>query len=184
LAVLRRSFGFSILAIIAANGSLWRLLGTHEGLGLAQHPQLWLIPPAVCVLVASYLNRSRLSQQQMTSIRYFSAIVIYAASTADIFLNGIANAPWLPGVLAVLAIAGIFAGIMLRVRAFLFLGTTFLMVSLMTVIWHAAVELRYTFIWYVSGIFAGVLIIVLFGLFEKRRDDVLRVVDNVRRWDA
>jgi hypothetical protein len=184
LAVMRRSFGFSILAVVAANGSLWRLLGTHEGLGLAQHPQLWLIPPAICVLVASYLNRSRLSQQQMTSIRYFSAIVIYAASTADIFLNGVANAPWLPGVLAGLSIAGVFAGIMLRVRAFLFLGTTFLMVSLMTIIWHAAVELHYTYLWYVSGIVAGLLILVLFGLFEKRRDDVLRVVENLQKWDA
>ena len=184
LAVLRRSFGFSILAVIAANGSLWRLLGTHEGLSLAQHPQLWLIPPAVCVLVASYLNRARLSDQQMTSIRYLSAIVIYASSTADIFLNGVAEAPWLPAALAALAIAGIFAGIMLRVRAFLYLGTTFLMVSLMTVIWHAAVERHHIWILWVCGIVAGLLILALFGLFEKRRDDLIRVVDNLRQWDA
>jgi hypothetical protein len=184
LSVLRRSYGFSILAVVATNGSLWRLLGTHEGLGLAEHPQLWLIPPAVCVLVASYLNRDRLNGQQMTSIRYVAAIVIYAASTADIFLNGVAEAPWLPGVLALFAIAGVFAGIMLRVRAFLFLGTTFLIVSLMTIIWTAAVHIGHTSVWWVSGIVAGVLIIVLFGIFEKRRDDVLRVVDNLRHWDG
>ncbi|MCA9100696.1 MAG: hypothetical protein KDA63_06090 [Planctomycetales bacterium] len=54
----------------------------------------------------------------------------------------------------------------------------------MTVIWHAAVELDHTWIWCVSGIIAGLLIIVVFGLFEKRRDDLLRVVDNLRHWDA
>ncbi|MEZ6070500.1 MAG: hypothetical protein R3C10_09565 [Pirellulales bacterium] len=83
-----------------------------------------------------------------------------------------------------IAIASIFAGIILQVRAFLFLGTTFLVVSLMTVIWHAAVELDHNWIWWVSGIIAGLLIIVVFGLFKKRRDDLLRVVDNLRHWDA
>ena len=120
----------------------------------------------------------------MTTIRYLSAIVIYAASTADIFLNGVANAPWLPGVLALLAIMGIFAGIVLRVRAFLFLGTTFLLVALMTIIWYAAVERSQTWIWWVSGIVVGVLIITLFGLFEKKRDDVLRVVEDLKQWQA
>jgi hypothetical protein len=96
----------------------------------------------------------------------------------------VASAPWLPGVLALFAILGIFAGIMLRVRAFLFLGTTFLSVALMTIIWYAAVELDHTWIWWVSGIVVGVLIIALFGLFEKRRDDVLRVVENLKQWQA
>jgi hypothetical protein len=30
----------------------------------------------------------------------------------------------------------------------------------------------------------GTLIIALFGLFEKRRDDVLRVVEQLRQWEA
>ncbi len=184
LALLRRSLLFTMLALLAANGSLWRLLYVSDGLSLTQHPQLWLIPPALCVLAASYLNRRQLNQQQLTTIRYLSAIVIYAASTADIFITGVAAAPWLPGVLAAFAIAGIFAGIMFRVRAFLFLGTTFLMVALLTVIWYAAVELDHTWIWWVSGIIAGVLIIALFGLFEKQRDSVMRVVENLRQWES
>lgn len=184
LAVLRKSLLFSILAVLAANASLWRLLYTQEGLSLTEHPQLWLIPPAICVLIASYLNRQRLNSQQTTAVRYLSAIVIYAASTADIFLNGVAEAPWLPGVLAGLSLLGIFAGIVLRVRAFLFLGTTFLVVSLLTVIWYAAVELDRTWIWWVSGIVTGVLIIALFGLFEKKRDEVLRIVENLKQWES
>ena len=182
MATLRRSFTFSMLAVLAANGSLWRLLYTREGLGLSEHPQLWLIPPAVCVLAATYLNRNRLGQQQMTTIRYLAAIVIYASSTADIFISGVAQAPWLPGVLAAVSLAGIFAGIVLRVRAFLFLGTTFLLVALLTIIWYAAVELSHTWIWWVSGIVAGILIITSFGLVENTRDDVFRGVENLRQW--
>jgi hypothetical protein len=50
-------------------------------------------------------------------VRYGSAIVIYASSTAEIFINGVADAPWLPMVLAGLSILGVFAGILLQVRA-------------------------------------------------------------------
>ena len=68
-------------------------------------------------------------------------MIIYVSSTADIFINGVAEAPWLPLVLAGLSIAGIFAGILLRVRAFLYLGTSFLVLALLTIIWYAAVDL-------------------------------------------
>ena len=155
LSVLRRSFGFGILAALAVNGGLWYLLHQTEKLGLLEHPQLWLIPPALCVLAAAYLNRQRLSETQMTTVRYLTSTVIYTASTADIFLNGVAQAPWLPLVLAAISILGILAGIALRVRAFLFLGTSFLVLSLMTIIWYAAVDLHQTWLWFVTGIVMG-----------------------------
>jgi hypothetical protein len=184
VSALRKSFGFAMLAAVAANGSLWYLLHKGEGLGLADHPQLWLIPPALCVLVAGYLNRQRLSAEQSAALRYGSAIVIYASSTADVFINGVADAPWLPAVLAGLSILGVFAGIVLRVRAFLYLGITFLIVALMTIIWYAAVERERTWILWVAGIVTGVLILFLLGLFEKRRDDVLRMVERLKQWEA
>ena len=141
LSVMRRSFGFGVLAALAANGGLWYFLQTTAGIQFLAHPQIWLIPPAVCALAAAYLNRDQLDESQMTSIRYLTSAVIYTSSTADIFVNGVAEAPWLPFVLAGLSLAGIFAGIMLRVRAFLFLGLAFLGIALFTVIWHAAVDL-------------------------------------------
>ncbi len=184
LCLLRKSFWFGMLAAVSANGSLWYWLYATDGLALYEHPQLWLIPPALCVLVAAQLNRARLSGEQMTAIRYLSAIVVYASSTTDVFINGVGDAPWLPVALAGLALLGIFAGILLRVRAFLYLGTSFLMVALFTVIWHAAVEQDRTWIWWVTGIVTGVLIIALFGLFEKKRDDMLRLVERIKAWEA
>ena len=182
LCVLRRSFLYGMLAAIAANGALWFFLSQQDGLNLTHHPQLWLVPPALCALIAGYINRAHLTQEQSAALRYASAIVIYVSSTADVFINGVADAPWLPAVLAGLSILGVLAGILLRVRAFLYLGTAFLVVALMTVIWHAAEER--TWIWWVAGIITGSLIIALFGLFEKRRDDVLRVVEELKHWEA
>jgi hypothetical protein len=183
LSVMRRSFGFGILAALAANGGLWYYLHATADIRFLAHPQLWLIPPALCILAAAYLNRQQLDEARMTSIRYLTSAVIYTSSTADIFINGVAQAPWLPYVLAGLSIAGIFAGIMLRVRAFLFLGLAFLGIALFTVIWHAAVDLRQTWLWYVSGIVAGIVIIAVFALFERKRNEVLRVVDQLKTWD-
>jgi hypothetical protein len=184
LSVLRRSPVYTVLAAIAANGSLWFWLYSREGFGFLEHPQLWLIPPALAALVAGYINRERLTVQQLAALRYAAAIVIYVSSTADVFINGVADAPWLPAVLAGLSIAGVFAGILLRVRAFLYLGTAFLVVALMTIIWHAAIHQQRTWILWVAGIVTGALIIALFGVFEKRRDDVLRVIEQLKHWEA
>jgi hypothetical protein len=40
----------------------------------------------------------------------------------------------------VLSVAGVLAGLLMRVRAFLFLGTTFLLLSIVTMIWTASVN--------------------------------------------
>jgi hypothetical protein len=184
LAVLRRSFGFGILAALAANGGLWYFLQKQPGFGFLEHPQIWLIPPAMCVLVAAYLNRERLSPAQMTQIRYITAMTIYVSSTADIFLNGMDDAPWLPFVLGGLAIIGVMAGILFRVRAFLYLGTSFLVLSLLCMIYHAAHDLGQTWLWYACGIALGALIYVAFAIVEKKRQEFLHVLERLKEWEA
>jgi hypothetical protein len=183
LSIMRRSFVYGVLAAAAANGGLWYLLAQADGWGLLEHPQLWFIPPALCVLAAAYLNREHMGETELATIRYAAAAVIFISSTADIFLVGVAEAPWLPLVLAALSLAGIFAGIWLRVRSFLLLGTGFLVLALLTVIWYAAVDLEQTWVWSVSGIIAGVLIIALFAVFEKKRQEVLGVLAQLKEWD-
>ena len=183
LALIRSSVGFSALAALAGNGAFWSWLRYHDQLSLIAHPQLWVIPPALCVLVGAYLNRDLLTRSQLAGIRYAAATTIYLASTADLVLTGVARAPWLSAVLAALAVVGIFAGILLRVRGFLFLGFGFLGLAVFSMIWYAAVDLHQTWLWAASGIVAGVGILIVFGLFEKKRQDVLRVVGNLREWN-
>jgi hypothetical protein len=184
MALWRSKPGFGILAILAYNAALWTVLGRWPGYGLLEHPQLWIIPPAICVLIAGQLNRDRLSPSQLTSIRYGAAMAIYLASTADIALTGVSREPWLPLVLGGLALLGLFAGILLRARGFLFLGFGFLLLALFTMIWHAAVDLEQTWIWWACGIIAGLLILGMVALFEKKRLEILRLVDQLRDWNA
>jgi len=182
LSILRRSFLFGLLAAIAGNGGLWYLLHRSEDYRFLQHPQLWLIPAAVSVLIAAYLNREDFSEQQMTGIRYLALLTIYVSSTADIFINGVAQSPWLPPILAALSIVGVFCGIMFRIRAFLILGSVFLLLAITTMIYYASVNFGWTWLWYVAGIITGALIIATFAVFEKKRAEVLRVVDGLKDW--
>jgi hypothetical protein len=183
LSVTRKSFGFGVLASLAANGGLLYLLHHNFEYRLFEHAQLWLIPGALCVLAAAYLNREQLTPQQFAAIRYITMMIIYVSSTADIFLTGVRESPWLPMVLAALSVAGVFAGIMLRVRSFLFLGLSFLVLSLVTMIVSAQLNLGLYWLKWLAGISLGVAVIVVFALFEKKRNEVLKVVEELKQWD-
>jgi hypothetical protein len=183
LSILRRSFVFGLLAAVAGNGGLWYLLHRTDDYQFLQHPQLWLIPVALSVLLAAYLNEDDFTEDQMAGIRYLSLVMIYASSTADIFVNGVAESPWLPLVLAALSLAGVFSGIVFRIRGLLLLGSVFLLIAIITMIWYASVNLGWTWLWYVAGIATGATIIFMFALFEKKRAEVLRVVEGFKDWD-
>jgi hypothetical protein len=181
VAVTKRSFWFALLAALAVNFGLWSML-YHYGWQFVIHPQLWLIPLALILLVSEYVNRDRLSRGQGLSLRYLALGLLYLSSTADMFITGVGNSVILPLVLAVLSILGVLAGIVLRVRAFLFLGVSFLFLVIFSMIWHAAVDRTQTWVWWASGIVLGVGIVALFAVFEKRRNDVLRLIDEIKKW--
>jgi prepilin signal peptidase PulO-like enzyme (type II secretory pathway) len=65
----------------------------------------------------------------------------------------------------------------------LWLGSMFLCVAMFTVIWHAAVDLEQTWVWYVSGIVMGVLILTMFALFEKRREQLKALASELQTWE-
>ena len=138
---------------------------------------------ALSVLLAAYLNEDRLTEDQMTGVRYLSLVTIYVSSTADIFVNGVANSPWLPLILGSFSLAGVFAGILFRIRGLLLLGAIFLLLSIITMIWYASINFGWTWLWYVAGIVTGATIIFMFALFEKKRSEVLRVVEGLKEWE-
>ena len=91
------------------------------------------------VLAAEQVNRDRLRPAQALGLRYAGLLLVYLSSTADLFLTGLGRGVQLPIALALLAVAGVLLGTLLRVRAFLFLGVTFLSLAVFAQIWHAAV---------------------------------------------
>jgi hypothetical protein len=183
LSVMRHSFLIGLLAALAGNGGLWHFF-QGEGYDFYQHPQLWLIPAALSVLAAARVNRESLTQDQMTVIRYASLMTIYVSSTAELFINGVADSPWLSVILAALSVSGVIAGLILRVRAFLFLGTGFLLLAVLTMIWSASVNLGWGWLWYVTGIAMGIFIIYAVAMFERKRTRMLNLLDQLKQWKA
>ncbi len=179
---LRKSMLYWGASVITGNAALWFALHSTD-FQFTQHPQLWVIPPALSLLAIVQILKERLPREQVVAGRYLATSSIYVASTAEVFIQGIAEAPWLPIVLAALSICGIVAGIALRIRAMLWLGSMFLCVAMFTVIWHAAVDLEQTWVWYVSGIVMGVVILTIFALFEKRKEQLKGLVSKLQTWE-
>jgi hypothetical protein len=182
LSYTRKSWAAMVAAGVSGNGALWALL-TNSHLPLVENPQLWLIPPALSVLAAAQVNRQRLAPEALAAIRYAATIVIYVSSTSEIFTRGFGSGLIPPMVLLGLAVIGALAGIALRVRAFLFLGSTFTLVALIAMVRHAAQSLEHVWPWWVFGISLGVAVLILFGIFEKKRPEVILLITRLRKWE-
>jgi hypothetical protein len=182
LSGLRKSIASGLAAALAANVALWTIL-VDSGVSIWEHPQFWLIPPAVSVLIAGQINHRRLSANQQATLRYASVIVIYLSSTSEIFIRGIGESLWPPLILAGLAIAGVFLGIILQVRAFLYLGTSFVLLAIVSMVWHAQRAFQHTWPWWAFGIGSGICILVLFAVFEKQRPQITRWINQLRQWE-
>ena len=183
ISYVHRSLICGLAAIVFGNFALWQYYGRVEGFSFAEHPQLWLIPPAVSVLIAAQLSLRKLTAAQLALVRYICITTIYLSSTSEIFINGLGTQLWPPMVLALLSVAGIFAGIMLQVRAFLYLGAVSLLFAMVTMVSHAQQKLEHVWPWWAFGITLGIGILVMFGLFEKRKNDMRAVVDRLKTWD-
>jgi len=184
LSFTRRSLAFVLLAFVAINFGLWAILHENQ-MAFIEHPQLWLIPFALTGLLAEHLNRDRLSKSQKNTIRYVSLTVIYLSSTAETMLTGLGQDPIRAVALVVLSLLGVFAGMMMRVRAFLFLGSLFLLLGIVSVVRHAALvaQGQGRIVWLVAGIVLGMAIFALFAVFEKRRNELLNLLKKLKDWD-
>lgn len=171
-------------SVIFGNFALWLFINRFPGFSFLEHPQLWLIPPAVSALIAGQLSRAVLTHHQLVTLRYVCVAMIYVSSTSEIFISGIGEKLWPPMVLASLAVIGIMAGIMLQVKSFLYFGALFLLMAMIAMVSHAHQRLDHVWPWWAFGIGLGLTILVMFGLFEKRKNDMKAIADGLREWDA
>ncbi|MBN4006996.1 DUF2157 domain-containing protein [Nostoc sp. LPT] len=92
------------------------------------------------------------------------------------------NAAWIPGILSLIAI---FAGLALRVRAFLYIGTA---TFLITTIYQSVIfSLQYSFLKWVVGLLVGILLIYIAANFETRRAQITSLIrsaiDEFQSWE-
>jgi len=166
---------------LAGNAALWVLFHESETLQFASHPQFWLIPPAVSVLVAGQFHRNRLSQPQLAGIRYGCMMLIYLSSTSKVFFVSAGKSIAAPIILALLSLAGVVTGIALRVRAFLYLGTGFVFLSVFSMVWNAYQNIRHVGIWWAICIALGIAILALYGMFEMKKENIRALIERLRR---
>ncbi len=183
LSGLRRSVASGLAAALAGNAALWSML-TDADVSIWSHPQFWLIPPAVSAMIAGQINQRRLTPQQMAALRYAAVLVIYLSSTSEIFLQGIGQELWPLMLLAGLSVAGFFLGIILRVRSFLYLGASFVLLSVISMVWHAHVAIQHSWPLWAFGIGLGICILVLFGVFEKQRPQLTAWIERIQQWET
>ena len=143
-------------AALATNAALWALLAHHE-VPFAVHPQAWVIPLALIVLVSEHVNRRQLRPEASDGLRYLGhRDDLRRVGGGHVHRRASGSRCGCRWCWRCCASPGVLAGILLRVRAFLFLGVGFLLLDVFAMIWHAAVDLRQTWVWYASGIVLGV----------------------------
>ena len=146
---------------------------------LAWSPAAWPVPwsPAGTRWDSATAAGRRTSMRPRRSLS-----VIYVSSTTEFWRN-IGQSAVLPRVTILLAVLGVLAGILLRVQSFLYLGFTFLIVVIGRMIVYAAFEEKHIWVFWVSCIVLGTMILALFALFEKRRNDVLATLEQFKQWE-
>ena len=136
------------------------------------------------ILAALQIRRRDLPSSAVTLGRYLCMAVIYISSTWEIFESGIGDSLWPPMILALLSLAGAFLGIAFQIRGFVYFGTLFLFMSVLTMVAHAHRSLDHTWPWWVFGIVSGISILTLFGLLERQSEKTRQWLQQWRRWDS
>lgn len=172
-----------VASVVLANVGLWVMLTQTPGWHFLTHPQAWMIPPAVCVLLVTHLQREKLDAQIGSAIRYAATLVIYLSSTADMLLSEIGSSLWGPIVLILISLAGMLAGVALRVKPFLYLGTIFTFLGVVSMVWHAGQAIDAVWPWWVFGITTGLILLTILAGIEKHRDQLQRWSERLATWN-
>jgi hypothetical protein len=184
LGATERSRSFAMVGGFIANVALLFFWRNFESLSFAAHPQLWLVPPAVSVAIATHLQRDRLNPEAASWIRYLAMATVFCSSSGEILLKGLGKSLLPPMILMVLSVITVLVGIGLQVRSYLYSGLLFTLFAMVAMVAHAQQSLNHTWPWWVLGITMGIGILVLFGLFERKRDEFTKLANKLRQWDG
>jgi hypothetical protein len=172
-----------VSAIVLGNAAWWVVLTQWPGWSFLSHPQVWMIPPAVCVLVTAQLYSPRLDSRVVSAIRYASTLVIYISSTADMLIQQVGTTLSGPIILILLALTGMLAGVVLRVQAFLYLGATFVVLGVTSMVWHAQRAFDSVWPWWVFGISTGLCLLMGLMAIEKNKELLRAYADHLATWE-
>ncbi|MFP6612888.1 MAG: hypothetical protein VB835_11305 [Pirellulales bacterium] len=183
MAFFRRSFLHSMVATLLGNASLWAMFAGFENFSFVDHPQFWLIPPAVSILIAGHLNKDRMEKSQLSFLRYVTISVIYLASSAEIVLKWSQAQEGILAlaILAGLAVLGVCVGMIYRIRQFVYLGLGFFLFAMAG---SVAKITTYNQLWFwLSMVGFGALMLIAFAAREKYQPILRRKIEEMDSWD-
>jgi hypothetical protein len=175
--------GLKWLAGLLGMAAFWVSLSSNPTLAFFQHPQLWIIPPAIVGLVLLETNRRQLSPSALVPARYALLLSIYCSSTFEMMVRSFGMQFWSPILLLTFAVLGVLLGVALRVRAFLYCGSLFVAIGLVGMVWHAQRAIDQIWPWWVFGICLGICLIVFLGWMEKNRAKMAAYREALKRWE-
>ena len=179
VAFLNRAVAFAYLSTAVANLTLMAY-AYKVGWNFKIHPQVFLWPVGLSLLAVAHVQRRTLTAGTVQALRIIGTCILHGSLATSIFTDVVhRNLEMI--LLACLSLAGIMAGIGLRVRAFLYTGFGFLVFDVVHMVFLAGRE--DTWVWWMSGITLGVLVLFAFAFFEKRKLEVEQWVRKLRTWE-
>ncbi len=166
-------------AAVFFNAALW-LLWSRLGWRMTTQPQFFLVPVGLSTILFAEANRRELGRTNVNTIRVVGLTVIYSSLALPIWRDASFGA-WTA--LLIGSLAGIFAGIGLRLQTFLWMGlTTFVL----DVIYEMGrVSLDYAFAKLAIMLALGIALVMFVALNEKKQVAVTmrEYFDRARLWE-
>ena len=171
-----KSLGYA--AAMFYNAFLWLLWG-RIGWTVADHSQFFLIPVGLTSILLAEVNRESLGRSATNAIRGIGLSLIYVSLAVPIWQFSSLGA-WVT--LLLVSLAGIFAGIGLRVQMFLWLGLVGFVLDVVYQLGRMGLE--HTLAKVAIGLGVA-LFLVLFVALNEKKQIALRMkeyLDEARTW--
>ena len=182
MAFFRKSFLHAMLAALAGNGSLWSAF-IGADFAFVDHPQFWLVPPAVSVLIAGQLNRDRLQKHELSFLRYVTISLIYLSSSSEMVIKWSVELADIQALatLAGLSLLGVVVGMLYRIRQFVYLGLGFFLLAMGGSIAKVTTYNQLSF--WVSLVGLGAVMLVVFAARERYQPILRKKLAEMEAWD-
>ena len=176
LAKLKFNFRLTYISLVLVDWAIWRWFLSSNFMDT-----LWYVSLVGLSLLYIAQFDTQLQQRKSRETKHYLRLVGTGiiCGWAAIFNQDLA---FIPGILSIVTI---FAGLALRVRAFLYIGTsTFLFTTFYQLV---ILIFRYSFIKWIVGLLIGIVLILIAANFENRRTQINTLLrstsDEFQEWD-
>jgi hypothetical protein len=166
-------------AAVLYNAALW-VLWSQIGWTLTDRPQFFLVPVGLSTVLFAEVNRGTFPREALNAIRGVGLTLTYLSLAVPVWQFESLGA-WLA--LLLLSLAGVFAGIGLRVQTFLWLGLATFVLDVVYQLGRVGMENAVAK--WVIMLALGILLVLFVALSEKKRIvTVLRgYYETARTWE-